>query len=63
MDIGQNIKACREAAGMTQRQLAEAVNTDQTSIARYETGGRTPSVEMLRRLSSALGVSAATLME
>lgn len=38
-DVGDQIRTAREAAGLTQRQLAANMNTSQAAIARLEAGG------------------------
>lgn len=41
--LGQNIKAARVAAGLTQEKLAEKVITSSSSISHYENDRDTPS--------------------
>ena len=41
--------------GLTQKELADLINTKQPSIARLESGRQEPSVAFLRRVSAALG--------
>jgi transcriptional regulator with XRE-family HTH domain len=41
--------------GLTQAELAECVGTKQPSIARLESGRRDPSLDLLRRVATALG--------
>ena len=36
--VGKNLKSAREAAGFTQQQVAEIMQTKQTVYSRYETG-------------------------
>jgi transcriptional regulator with XRE-family HTH domain len=56
--VGGRIAAARKAAGMTQRKLAEAVDTDSVTISRYERGDiADPRSGMLRAIAQALGVS------
>lgn len=45
----------RIAKGLTQKELAEMINTHQSSIARFESGTRAPSWEMMNRIAEALG--------
>ena len=42
MEIGTRIKEVRTAQGITQQTLADKIGTTQNSIARYESGMRTP---------------------
>lgn len=55
--IGLQVKAAREAAGLTQQDLAARVDAAQSTISGIETGVKAPSVDMLLRLSAALSVS------
>lgn len=52
--IGNLIQETRISRGMTQAQLAEALNTSQSAINRIEKGGQNISLEMLARLSDVL---------
>ena len=45
----------REGAGLTQRQLAEAVGVSTPTLSRYESGKLTPRGQTLTRYSYALG--------
>jgi len=51
-----DIRAERDAAGMTQAALARAANVSQPNLSAYENGRRTPSAEVLERLRDALRV-------
>lgn len=46
----------RKEKKMTQAQLAEQVNIPRTNITRFESGEYNPSLEMLVRVASALGM-------
>ena len=52
--IGTLIQETRQARGMTQSQLAEALSTSQSAINRIEKGGQNISLEMLARISDVL---------
>ena len=56
MDVAQRIRAARKNAGLTQAQLAEQSGVAAISIHQYEAGKRSPQLEQLLRLASALGV-------
>lgn len=58
--IGENVKACRLSAGMTQAQLAEAADISTPFVANIESGQKMVSVLTLCALSSALRVSSRT---
>ena len=47
----------RTRAGLTQTELARRMGTTQSSIARIESGGSLPTLEMLARLARATGAS------
>lgn len=55
--IGKNIKAFREAAGKTQREVANAANIPSSQISAYETGARTPNIDTLASIAKALNKS------
>jgi UDP-N-acetylglucosamine 1-carboxyvinyltransferase len=52
--IGNLIQETRQSRGLTQTQLAEALNTSQSAINRIEKGGQNISLEMLARISGVL---------
>ena len=56
--IGARITVAREAAGLTQRELAERAGlTQHVSVSRYERGVARPDLETAARLARALEVS------
>jgi DNA-binding XRE family transcriptional regulator len=57
--FGARLKELREAAGLTQGDLAEACGVNRFSIAKVEQGLRDPSWPLALRLARALGVSVA----
>ena len=52
--IAARIKEAREAAGLTQAQLAKIVGTTSQNISQYERGLRKPKIEMMKKLADAL---------
>jgi HTH-type transcriptional regulator/antitoxin HipB len=46
----------REELGLSQQQLAERAGMTQAGVARHEAGGTTPTIPVLGRLASALGL-------
>ncbi len=52
----RNIRSARAEKGLTQKDLAKAVGTSQSVIARIEAGKQNVSYEMMYRLSAALGL-------
>ena len=59
----KKLEALREAAGLTQAQLGEAVGVSQSMIAHMERGFKKPSAEVLARMSQRLGVFMEDLMK
>lgn len=53
MEIAQVLKRARQAAGLTQSDVARRAATTQPAVAAYEAGRRTPSIATLRRLLDA----------
>lgn len=53
--IAIEIIRLRDAAGLTQGQLAELIGTKQPAIARLESGESVPSVQTLYKIASVLG--------
>lgn len=52
--IGTLIQETRQSRGMTQQELAQALNTSQSAINRIEKGGQNISLDMLARISDVL---------
>lgn len=52
--LGMNIRELREAAGMTQVQLATAAGVKQADISKWETGKANPNAQSLIRLAVGL---------
>jgi excisionase family DNA binding protein len=61
--IGMRLRALREAAGLTQLQLAAASGLTHEAISRLERGQRAASPETVRRLAQALGVAPERFVE
>ena len=55
------IRNLREARGMTQKQLAEAISVSDKTVSKWETGRGLPDITLLETLAQALGVSLAEL--
>jgi ribosome-binding protein aMBF1 (putative translation factor) len=54
-EIARQILRLRQLRGWTQVQLAEALSTKQSAVARLESGSHRPSLVTLERISKALG--------
>jgi len=61
--IASPLKRCRIAAGLTQKQLADAIGVPQQHISRWETGERTPTAETLLKISKVLKCTMEELIE
>ncbi len=55
--VGENIKKLREEMGLTQVNIANFLNVDQSMISKIEKGERSLSVDMLEKLSYLFGVT------
>lgn len=60
-DIGKNIKALREAKGITQDALAEALFVTRQTVSNYENGRTRPDVDMLLRIAQVLDTEVSRL--
>ena len=54
-EIARQILRLRQAKGWTQSQLADALNTKQSVVARLESGSHRPSLSTLGKICRALG--------
>lgn len=54
-DLAHTLIEARAAAGLTQEQLAQRMDTTQSVMARLESGRRRPSTQTLERLAIATG--------
>jgi len=64
--LGEQVKAAREAANLTQKDLAEAVWGDrdmQGGISRIETGGADVRASTIAKIAEALGMTVSELTE
>ena len=59
--ISENIKKLRKAKGLTQEELAEAVNVSFQAVSKWENGGA-PDLEILPSLANTFGVTIDELM-
>jgi transcriptional regulator with XRE-family HTH domain len=49
--VGVRLRTARRSAGLTQRQLAEALGVESITVSRWERGVTTPSLPRLRRIA------------
>lgn len=57
-DFGYRLRELRESKNLTQTQVAKRLNLSKTTISGYENNIKTPSLEVLVKLSILYGVSA-----
>ncbi len=62
-DVGARLKALRQEAGLSQRQLAERAEVPHGQISMIETGRSSPSVASLRRILGGLGITMSAFFE
>ena len=62
MEFNEKIRMLRRNAGLTQRQVADAVGVTYRTYQNYEAGASKPSGGVALRLAAALGVSTDTLL-
>lgn len=63
MDLGNNIKAARKAAGITQKELAKRMGVYQKDISRWENNELTPNTLTFAALCKELNASADKILE
>ena len=57
MNLGERIYALRTQKGMSQGDLAEALDVSRQSISKWETGGSVPELDKLVKLSQLFGIT------
>lgn len=57
MSLANRIKEARKSKGYTQKDLASLLNVKPATVSGWEVGRNEPSLEMLRKISSVVGVS------
>lgn len=67
MDIqklaGLNIKKYRQAANVSQEELAARIGADQAYVSRLEAGQLNPTITTVQQVATALGVEIKSLFE
>lgn len=61
--IGNNVRQCRLKRGIAQKELANQIDVDPSTITRIEGGTRMMSIPLLRTVAKALQVSYDTLLQ
>jgi transcriptional regulator with XRE-family HTH domain len=62
MEFSERLATLRKERGLTQQALADAINLAVLQIRRYEGGTSQPTLDVIRRLAIALGISADMLV-
>jgi ribosome-binding protein aMBF1 (putative translation factor) len=57
--VGEQIRDAREAAGLSQRDLASRMGTSQAAVARLEAGGVGSTLTTLQKVADALNLNVA----
>jgi len=63
MNLGENIRNARKAAGVTQKELAQQLGVYQKDISRWESNELTPNTLTFARICEVLGASADDILE
>lgn len=63
MSFSENFKAARKSRGMTQKELAERLNMDRSSIAKYENGNGLPHAKTLHKICKILDITIDSLFK
>ncbi len=60
--LGDELRKCREAAGLSQERLADKAGIDRTYVSILERDRQSPTVDMLIRVCRAMGVRASDVL-
>lgn len=60
--FNENLKAAREALGLSQKEVAERVGVANSTYSLYESGNREPNVQTIKKIAAVLNVSADRLL-
>jgi transcriptional regulator with XRE-family HTH domain len=61
-EVGQNIRAARKKAGMSQEQVAKGAGIHRTEVGLLERGLRMPRADTLIKVAGAIGLDAAVFL-
>ena len=61
--LGKNMKRIRAKRGMSQGDIARALEVDRGYISNIENGKKNPTIATIQKLANALGVSADELLK
>jgi DNA-binding XRE family transcriptional regulator len=57
MELYERIKTCRQRCGLTQEQVAEAMNVSRQAVTKWENGSSAPSTQNLFKLAQLFGTT------
>lgn len=60
---GQQLRECRQVAGLSQKTLGQRIGTNRVQITNYENGHKEPRLPRLQSLALALGVRVDDLLD
>ena len=60
--FNENLKEARLSAGFSQKYVAEVIGVAKSTYSLYESGGREPDVEKIKKLAKLFGVSGDMLL-
>lgn len=63
MPLGERIKLARQAAGISQEELAEKIGTKQTQVWRWESNRAEPRISFLKKIAEVTGVPLLTIID
>ena len=63
MNIANKLQEKRRKAGITQKQAADAIGVQQSTISMWESGNSVPTVQTLLKAAEVYGCTAAELLE
>jgi transcriptional regulator with XRE-family HTH domain len=61
--LASNLRRLREAKGLSQEQFAEDAGIHRTYVSDLERGARNPTIRVVDKIASALGVSMGQLLD
>lgn len=60
--FSENLKSFREKNNLTQKELADKLNVNRVSYARWENGSREPNMETIKKIATTLKISVNDLL-
>lgn len=63
MNLGENIKTARKAAGVTQKELADRIGVYQKDVSRWERNELSPNIATFAKICRELKASADDMLE